>query len=118
MSTLSFTFEFEELSLCSFRDHTGKRHDPFIFADGRAHIEYSRTFQEWEIGAIEIDQGGSTRMRLDEKSPLYLIVVKALEDLQSDRIWEAVREELEAERESAAEYAAEARRDDAMMGAM
>lgn len=115
MKTLTITHEFDELSLCSFRDHAGTLHKPYIFASGRAHIEYSRTYEEWEIGAIEIDQGGSTSMRLDEKSPLYPLVVKALEDLQSDQIWEAIAEDFQSGEAEAAEYRAEMRRDDAMM---
>jgi hypothetical protein len=114
-NNISVTFDFEQVSLCAFRDSARKLHEPFIFADGRAHIEYSRTYQEWEIAGIEIDQGSGSRMRLDEKSPLYPLVVKALEELQSEQIWDAVKEALAEERDNAAEYAAETRRDLAMM---
>lgn len=115
----SFLYEFDELPLALF---------PGIeagYINGCAEIEYGR--DHWAITSVSIE--GYKRLTFAErdagKSPWVFVappaevgalILHRLNNEWADRVQSAVMDQLEIDRESAAEYRAEARREERAMG--
>ena len=114
------SFEFEELALVSYGDISA------ALINGMAEIKYDRS-GHWEIDSVSVEghQPLTQEQRAAGKKPwVYVGAPAALENLIFDRLVEsdwcgkidnAVREQLMADREDAAEMRAEMKRD-ARMG--
>src|ERR1700689_683276 len=95
MTTLFY--EFDELGLWApIDDKTGQRIEPFIFAYGKAEIEFN--LEEWWIVGIEIDTWNKeTRSKdaigasLPAAHPLFNIIKQRLTEESTDQIWEAIQ---------------------------
>jgi hypothetical protein len=82
-------------------------------------IEVSRYKNAAEMEATGItSRYGRKQHVLDAGSPLYLILYERLEADKRGYVQNAVREQISEDREDAAEYRAELRRDDRMMAGL
>lgn len=107
----TFQFEFEELPLVIHGDIEA------AFINGQAEIRYSRD-GSWETGDITVEGFGKrdpvTGKRDWPQVPardwLAALIVERLNHQWEDRVQTAVNEQLEADRESAADDAADQRR--------
>jgi hypothetical protein len=112
----TFFFDFEELPV------TVDGGFELGSMEGRADISYTRD-GEWAIDGIQLLGYKKAGPRYDKKmiwldagTPLFLMLHDVLENRRHDEVQEAVREQLDIDREEAAEYRADARRDDMRMG--
>lgn len=99
MPNLEFIHEFDELGLINFRDSSGKSHEPWVFATGRAHIEYDRALDDWFITGIQLKQGLQRNnepfawLSPADDAAIYSLIKTALEQQCSDAIRESIAEQ-------------------------
>ncbi|PDT71705.1 hypothetical protein CO683_00670 [Bradyrhizobium ottawaense] len=119
MST--FCFEFDELPLVISNGI------PAGLINGCAEIKYSRD-GEWEIDSVSVEgyQNLTSEQRAAGKKPwIYVaapwelggIIYDRLMGEWNDKVSDAIREQIESDRQAAAEYRAEMRREDRYTGA-
>jgi hypothetical protein len=114
----TFSYEFEELPLVI--DETGIE---AAFINGQAEVEYSRD-GEWQITGVSVEGFGE---RVDGKrqwpqvpAPAVLkqIIADRLNDEWRGKVGSAVSDQIAEDRECAAEYRAEQRREDLILEAI
>ena len=114
-----FSYEFEELPLVIANGI------PAALINGCAEIQYDRN-AEWQIESISVEghqtltpeeraAGKKPWVYIDAPPNLSQIIADRLESQWYGRVQDAINEQLSSDREDAAEYRAEARRDH-MMG--
>ena len=117
----TFDYEFEELPLWITKDGI-----PAALTNGCAEIKYDRS-GHWEVDSVCVEgyQNLTPEQRAAGKRPWIYVKAPAelahmityrLEQDWFDKVQDALNDHLAGERESAREYAAEARRDDRRMG--